>query len=210
MKKFDNIGFISAVTKLNKTLSEYDWALVVNGKTVVSYDNWDVKNYRTIDPSTFELIHAGCCWDYALYEQEWFKKNFPFIKTHLYYAEGGTNGRAYQTHTWISFEIPHDPCVYVFEAAFKKHAGIHKFDKNPESGFGAMENSITYWFMNVFPNPTFTGVVYEVTKPIRKGMNTEEFMGHCIRNGKIVYKKGDYLERFIQPFVDNKYKFKES
>jgi hypothetical protein len=64
--------------------------------------------------------------------------------------------------------------------------------------------------MNIFPNPNYTGVVYEVAKPVRKGMNTEEFMGHCIRNGKIVHKKGDYLEKFIQPFIDNNYKFTES
>lgn len=204
------LQFITAIKRLNTVLINYDWALVVNGKTMVPYDNWDVKKYRTVDPNIFELIRAGCCWDYVLYEQEWFKKNFPFIKTRLYYAEGGTTGRACQTHTWISFEISNDPYVYIFEAAFKKHAGIHKFSKNAESGFSAMENSVTYWFMNVFPNPTFTGVVYEVTKPIRKGMNTEEFMAHCIRNGKIVYKKGDYLERFIQPFIDNHYKFVES
>jgi hypothetical protein len=203
------IQFVYAIKWLNDVLIKYDWAQVVNGKKLPG-DKWDEKNYRTLDPTIFELLRAGCCWDYVVYEQEWFKKYFPFIKTHLYYAEGGIESRAYQTHTWISFEIPYDPCVYVFEASFKKHTGIHKFTKNPESGFSAMKDSIIYWFMNIFPNPNYTGVVYEVTKPIRKGMNTEEFMGHCIRNGKIVYKKGDYLEKFIQPFIDNNYKFVES
>lgn len=108
---------LERILALNKELTSYDYGFKVNGKKET-----DWKKYRVCSPAEFEKHRCGVCWDFAIYQAYYFKKNFPNIKFKTWYVVFDNNHDC-PTHTFTTFKISHNKYGY-FESAFGDTTGV--------------------------------------------------------------------------------------
>ena len=95
---------ISFNNKMNK---DFKYGLAINGaidsKRNISSEDYD-KLYRVVNAKQFEKQQGGVCWDYVIYEADYFKKNFSSVKIKAWYIIWDKQPD-YPTHTFITFKM---------------------------------------------------------------------------------------------------------
>lgn len=198
----DLLRFKSIIPKLNENLNKYGWACVINGKVIKdpTIIDW-VKRYKVLSPNIFEAGKVGCCFDYVVYQQYWFKKHFPNIKTKTYYAEGNSSqSKSGNTHIWMTFSLPYTSKVFSFESSDKAYRGI-KAHNNEEEMLAEFHMHLANGFNG------YKGVVYEVKDPLEHNLGCLEFMKFCIKHGELVKKYGNYFEEITKPWIESNFKY---
>ena len=200
-KLLNLLRFKSVVRKLNEDLNQYKWACVVNGKVIKdpSTSDW-VDRYKVLSPNIFEAGKVGCCFDYVVYQQHWFKKYFPDIETKTYYAEGNSShSKAGNTHIWMTFTLPYTSKVFSFESSDKAYHGI-KAHADEEEMFKEFHKHLANGFSG------YEGVIYEVKDPLEYNLGCIAFMEFCIKHGTLVKKYGNYFEEITKPWIESNFK----
>lgn len=114
-----------AILDLHVTMTEeYNYGIPVNGK-VEPGKEWSPSDYdmmyRISSPRQFQKQKGGVCWDYVLYEADWFSKNLPRVPYKAYYVMFD-DGVVYPTHTFLAFQVGHKH--FLFEVSYDRIAGI--------------------------------------------------------------------------------------
>ena len=104
----------------HKRMKTMEYGFILNGKIV--YGDYD--KYSTIPIALIEKYNAGICWDFVNYQQNFFNKNNINSTAYFFIAMDNDDNSHITTHTFNIVSIGRD--LYWFEAAFRKHSGIHK------------------------------------------------------------------------------------
>ena len=89
------------------------------------------KDYRYLNSKEFKKQKGGVCWDYVLYQTEYFQKNFPNIPTEAYFFCGIDQDNDMPSHTVMLFYM--NGKTYWFESSWKSKAGIYEFRSKKEA-----------------------------------------------------------------------------
>lgn len=127
---FNENGYIiSKDNTLNKIIEfwkkcmEFDYG-TWNGNQLElgsSYTSDSLYKFKVSSPIEFIRRKGGNCWDYVIYENDYFKKNFSNISIQSIFIK-----MVGWMHTFLIFEI--DNVYYYFEATMSMYNGIYKFD----------------------------------------------------------------------------------
>ena len=178
-------------------MKDWKYGYVVNGKKVVSFDNFDA--YKILSYNDIEKYKIGTCWDLSLYEAEYFARHFKDdnISWCIYYLQADSGN----THTWLSFKREDDSVstyaaedvVYAFEVAYQSHKGIHEFSSEKE-----MFKQYSKWCLESYKKEgddvkSFFITSLESNIDIDKcaGMKPEEFMNAIMYKKHMTFCYGD-------------------
>ena len=116
---------VSKIEELNKTLNDYEYGMVVNGRPVHDLTAVKPEEYMTIPAAEFEHYKLGTCWDFVNYEAEALRKMGITYK--CYFAIMGEEGRKVTpTHTFITFKDK-DGNVFWFESSWGGNKGVRSY-----------------------------------------------------------------------------------
>ena len=116
---------VSKIEELNKTLNDYEYGMVINGRPVHDLTAVKPEEYMTIPAAEFEHYKLGTCWDFTNYEAEALRKMGITYK--CYFAIMGEEGRKVTpTHTFISFKDK-DGNVFWFESSWGGNKGVRSY-----------------------------------------------------------------------------------
>lgn len=121
----ENYGHImNKIVEFNDKLNQYEYIIIGNGKVITRIKSEDFsKYYKYMRPKDFEKYNGGICWDYVMYEANWFSENIPSVKFKTYFVAFEANGTP--THTFLLFFLGNK--CYWFESSWKNHIGIYEF-----------------------------------------------------------------------------------
>lgn len=88
-------------------------------------------DYRYLNTREFQKQKGGVCWDYVLYETEYFQKHFPTVQTEAYFFCGIDKDNDMPSHTVLLFFL--DDKTYWFESSWKSKSGIYEFNSKKEA-----------------------------------------------------------------------------
>ena len=179
-------------------MKNWQYGYVVNGKKVVSFDNFD--NYKIMSYNDIEKYKIGTCWDLSLYEAEYFSRHFrgDNISWRVYYLQADSGN----CHTWLSFKREDDGVstyagegvVYAFEVAYQSHKGIHEF-----STVKAMLKQYSKWCLEDYKKEEgnnvksffITSLKSDIDIDKCAGMKPEEFMNAIMYKKHMTFYYGD-------------------
>lgn len=124
----DNL--LKLIEEFNNELNSYDYGIsddngYINGTSVEDY----LHNYRLLSPKEVERLRGGICWDFCQYEDWYFDKHFPEIKTKFFYMIIDNNNDC-PTHTFLTFKLGNK--FYWFESSWQSNQGLHQYDSEEE------------------------------------------------------------------------------
>ena len=126
----------------------------------------------------------GVCWDLSEFEREWFEKlkitsECFFFMAFLSRNEGGA------THTFLLYEK--DANWFWFEFSWEMHRGIWKYESKESALADIIEK-----FCQCYNKGCHQVEVYR-TRKAKAGLNTFEFVEHCLSGEKIeINKSGEF------------------
>ena len=172
----DIIGF-NAQTNVMEYIIPNDGNIIYK----VTSDDF-VNHYRLLTPNEFKKWNGGVCWDYVVYEADYFKKHFNNVKFETYFhcfIDGKTN----PTHTFLLFYLNNK--VYWFESSWKSHVGVWEFtSKDIALSYIVKE---LYKDLDHKPDKQVT-IIYDALSPKMTGMSCVEYMKYMNSQKEIHYK----------------------
>lgn len=121
---------VDKIKELNKTLNDFDYGMVINGRPVHDITAVKPEEYITISASEFERHKLGTCWDFVNYEADVLRKMG--ISYKCYFAIMGEEGRKVTpTHTFLTFKSK-DGSVYWFESSWGGNKGLRSYSNEEE------------------------------------------------------------------------------
>lgn len=183
---------------LNKTLNQYDYGIIINGKVYTGYDI-DFSKYKTISPEDFYKYKVGVCWDYVEYEAYYFSNELEMRLTKYQLKEGNTYSMYYMqhidkdgdtpTHTWLGYKL--DSKIYSFESSWKSMQGIKRHSTEKDMvNYYLNEQAKYYESQN---NQLGDYVVIKYSQMPKYNLTTDEYM-------KIVFDRGFVIDSTIKEF----------
>ena len=163
---------------MNKT---FKYGLAINGKVETrntTSEDYD-KLYKAVSADQFVKQEGGICWDYVIYEAQWFKDNIPELNIKTWYVIFDKEPD-YPTHTFITFK--YNDVYVLFESSFKKVQGMY---------YAKSEKDLINFILYNMNNHNYDSYVFNYN-PLDKripGMNCMEFMKFVEDNGKEVRHK---------------------
>ena len=116
---------LETIKQFNDITNQMEYIIPNNGDIIYNIKSEDfLHKYRVLSPMEFEMYDGGVCWDYVIYQANWFKKNKPKIKYKTFYFEIVDDNNN-PTHTFMLFYYKDK--VYWFESSWKDHVGIFEF-----------------------------------------------------------------------------------
>ena len=184
-------GQVRGINLLNRVLGKFSWGCFYDGVDHQE-DPGCWRRFRTLDPREFHHLKGGCCWDYTNFEAEFFARHFPACPVRCWYWEGvGVDGENGETHAWLTFTVPGDPGVHLFESSWKPHVGITRFE--------SVEAMVDVYAELLTTNPAEGWTVYEYSAgSVAVDLGVWEFMTRIYREGTLVKTVGGHFEKFIE------------
>lgn len=184
------------ILEFNDKCNNMEYIIPSTGKLNVEED--DYNQYYVLSPNEFDKYNGGICWDYVLYQCDYFKKHFPSVKWNAYFYEFGTSEN-YHTHTFMIFKL--DNKYYWFESSWKNQIGIYQFKSENE----ALEYIIGLLYYDQFNNNLAAGYLIKYNPLDKKwiGMNDNEFLEymHSFNSKKYIPKRSN--KKPIENFKGN-------
>lgn len=116
-----NIVLLQKIRKFNQKLNRMQY---------IAPDDF-FKDYKYLSSREFQKQKGGVCWDYVLYEKEYFQKHFPTVQTEAYFFCGIDTDNDMPSHTVLLFFL--DDKTYWFESSWKSKSGIYEFNSKIEA-----------------------------------------------------------------------------
>lgn len=127
---------------LYEKIKSWDYGYLKGSKRMTGKDLKDFSNYILIGNDKFEKEKIGTCWDFTMYEADFFRKYFDYEYKLWYFMED--NG---DNHTWLSYKK--DKEIRAFEVAWKDYSGIHSFDSEKiMTNFYINDDTEDYFILN--------------------------------------------------------------
>lgn len=172
------------IVDFNQTTNNMEYILPNNGRIISEISESDYYNYyKLLSPSDFEKYNGGVCWDYVLYQANYFDKHFPDVKYRTFYfcSEKGNS------HTFLIFRM--DRHFFWYESSWKAQVGLY--------GFNTEANAVDY-VCNLLLEDLITRenngvpmkgyvIEYDVNE-IPVGTRCQAYMNHMIQK---INKRGD-------------------
>lgn len=179
------------ISYLNKKLNAFKWGCFYNGSDHQTEKGCWMK-YKTLHPEKFLYYKGGCCWDYTIYEEKYFKDHFPEYKVTCYYWESDRDdGGGPETHAWLTYKKPSDDKTYLFESSMKRIAGVTEYasdDKMLDVYTGILMRSISGGYV------VYT---FDIDEEML-GIGSFDFMKHIYKKGKLVRDVKGYFDKYIK------------
>lgn len=159
--------------ELNSLLNTFNYGLIIDNRSYVEDIDWTqmYKSYKTLSPEVFEKFETGVCWDYVIYQANYFEQNFN-NEYKTYYIE--LKNKMSSTHTFMVYEDEGE--TYYFESSYKKVKGIRKMSTS---------EAFDFILRNMFEDEEACDFdIYEYDARNVEGMGTLEFMDHAVKSGK--------------------------
>lgn len=116
---------VNKIEELNKTLNDYEYGMVINGRPVHDLTAVKPEEYMTIPAAEFDHHKLGTCWDFTNYEAEALRKMGITYK--CYFAIMGEEGRKVTpTHTFLTFKDK-EGNIYWFESSWGGNKGVRSY-----------------------------------------------------------------------------------
>lgn len=127
-----NSKILHDILEFNERLNQMEYILPNKGNIITQIKHDDYENkYYGLTPKEFEKYNGGVCWDYIVYEAQYFKKNFKNVqfKTFFIVLEDTDGDRP--THTILLFYLSNK--IYWFESSWKPIRGVYEFKSESDA-----------------------------------------------------------------------------
>lgn len=116
----------SDILLLNDRLNQMEYILPNKGNIItrIKYENY-MNKYYGLSTKEFEKYNGGVCWDYVVYEANYFKNNIPNILFKTFFIQLEDTKGFGPTHTVLLFYFKNR--AYWFESSWKTMSGIYEF-----------------------------------------------------------------------------------
>ena len=167
------------IIKFNNKLNKYEY-LIYNKrskKVITRVKSEDFVNYyHYMNPEEFEKYNGGVCWDYCMYQSNWFDINMPTLKYKNFFIIIDINNKP--THT-VTLIYLNDGC-YWFESSWKTHCGIYKFRNEKEALSYIVDQLISV--QPDYKDEAIYLTEYDPTNSKLYGMDCVSFMNYMIHD----------------------------
>lgn len=171
------------IIRFNAQMNVMEYIIPNDGNIIYKVTSDDfINRYRVLTPNEFKKWNGGVCWDYVVYEADYFKKHFKNVKFETYFhcfIDGKTN----PTHTFLLFYL--NGKVYWFESSWKSHVGVWEF-ANKDTALSFIVKEL-YKDLDHKPNKQIT-IIYDALSPNMMGMGCVEYMEYMNSQKEIHYK----------------------
>lgn len=158
-----------------------------------------LSDYRVLSPIKFERARGGVCWDFAVYQADYFRKNFPSVQFTMWYVIFDV-GPYWPTHTFMTFR--YEGKTYYFESSFKRCAGVWEVESEEDAvNFVMHEMAAIDTGVDDLLSHDYYIYRYNALDTRIPGMSAPEFMKHIEKKGhpvKHVYRD-DYTVSLYSP-----------
>lgn len=148
-----------------------------------------LSDYRVLSPVKFERARGGVCWDFAVYQADYFRKNFPSVPFTMWYVIFDV-GPYWPTHTFMTFR--YEGKTYYFESSFKRCAGVWEVESEEDAvNFVMHEMASIDTGVDDLLSHDYYVYRYNALDTRIPGMSAPEFMKHIEKKGhpvKHVYR----------------------
>lgn len=176
---------LSIIVQINDRLNKANYQIVHRGKAIYNIESEDfLKRYKTMNARKFEKYDGGVCWDYVVYEANWFNKYMPDIKYDVFYFEM-VDDITNPTHTFLIFY--YEDKVYWFESSWKSNVGVYEFLNIDQALTHITTLLINSHPKNIPIKDTFIVKFDPLDRKLR-GNNCVEYMTHMSEQEEFVYK----------------------
>lgn len=185
------VDILQDIIDFNKKMNkDFKYGLAINGvidrKRNISGEDYD-KLYKVVDSKQFEKQQGGICWDYVIYEADYFRKNFSSIKIKAWYIIWDKQPD-YPTHTFITFKSKNK--YILFESSFKAIQGVYEANSEKDIiNFVAKSMNDYPRKKKLLEENKFHVFTYNPLDSKLPGMNCSEFMHYIEDKGKYVNHK---------------------
>ena len=176
------------IRRLNDALNGFAWGCFYGGADHQDEPGcWET--YRVLAPDEFLRLRGGCCWDYVVFQTEFFRRLLPTHPVRCWYWENDRD----ENHTWLTFGRPGDDRVHLFESSYKAHAGITVYPS-------AARMVAAYAALLDGDHHADGWTVFEYTNPQQAvGLDAWQFMRWVHRTGRAALTTGNHLARRCTP-----------
>lgn len=183
------------IINLNDRLNGFKYGFRSNDGISDEY----LSDYRVLSPVKFERARGGVCWDFAVYQADYFRKNFPSIQFTMWYVIFDV-GPYWPTHTFMTFR--YEGKTYYFESSFKRCAGVWEVESEEDAVNFVMHemDSIDTGVDDLLSHDYYV-YRYNALDVRIPGMSAPEFMKHIEKKGhtvKHIYRN-DYTVSLYSP-----------
>lgn len=158
-----------------------------------------LSDYRVLSPVKFERARGGVCWDFAVYQADYFRKNFPSVPFTMWYVIFDV-GPYWPTHTFMTFR--YEGKTYYFESSFKRCAGVWEVESEEDAvNFVMHEMASIDTGVDDLLSHDYYVYRYNALDTRIPGMSAPEFMKHIEKKGhpvKHIYRD-DYTVSLYSP-----------
>ena len=158
-----------------------------------------LSDYRVLSPVKFERARGGVCWDFAVYQADYFRKNFPSVQFTMWYVIFDV-GPYWPTHTFMTFR--YEGKTYYFESSFKRCAGVWEVESEEDAvNFVMHEMASIDTGVDDLLSYDYYVYRYNALDTRIPGMSAPEFMKHIEKKGhpvKHIYRD-DYTISLYSP-----------
>lgn len=162
-----------------------------------------LSDYRVLSPIKFERARGGVCWDFAVYQADYFRKNFPSVLFTMWYVIFDV-GPYWPTHTFMTFR--YEGKTYYFESSFKRCAGVWEVESEEDAvNFVMHEMASIDTGVDDLLSHDYYVYRYNALDTRIPGMSAPEFMKHIEKKGhpvKHVYRD-DYTVSLYSPINES-------
>ena len=141
-------------------------------------------DYRSIEPSLFDRVKKGVCWDFVAFQAYYFTKMFPLIKYKFYYLEAKDGELC---HSFMIFRSGLDEYC-IFESC-KHPKGIRRFKH---------VNDALDYEVKLLVDRSGWGyapyIIYEYELPKEYNLDCCDYMKHVYHTGKMLRNNRDYYD----------------
>ena len=181
--EYNSSSILNDIIKFNAQTNVMEYIIPNGGNIIYKVTSDDFMNhYKLLTPNEFKKWNGGVCWDYVVYEADYFKKHFKNVKYETYFhcfIDGKTN----PTHTFLLFYL--NDKVYWFESSWKSHVGIWEFsNKDTALSFIVKELSKD---LDHKPDNQVT-IIYDALSSTMIGMGCVEYMEYMNSQKEIHYR----------------------
>lgn len=127
VSKQDSVDILYKILSFNEELNQMEYILPNKGNVIIKITENDYeKYYYGLTPKEFLKYNGGVCWDYVVYEAQYFKNVFRNVKYETFWIELHDVDGDRPTHTILLFYIGGK--VYWFESSWKRVRGVYAFN----------------------------------------------------------------------------------
>ena len=174
---------LNNIIDFNAQTNVMEYIVPNNGNIIYNVtDESFVNYYKLLTPAEFKKWNGGVCWDYVVYEADYFKKHFKNVKYETFFhcfIDGKTN----PTHTFLLFYL--NGKTYWFESSWKSHVGIREFS-NKDTALSFIVDELAKDIDHPINNQVT--MIYNALNPKMFGMTCAEYMEYMNTQKEIHFR----------------------